>query len=56
MNEKLKEEMLRKAVDNRLACAAARKLAEDLGVSYNDVGALADALGIKITDCQLGCF
>ncbi len=56
MKKELKEEMLKKTVDGRLTCAAARKLAEDLGLSYKEVGSAADELGIKIKDCQLGCF
>jgi hypothetical protein len=48
--------MLKKVVDGRLSCASARKLAEDLGIPYKEVGAAADELGIKIKDCQLGCF
>lgn len=56
MNDTLKEELLRKAVDGRISCAVAQKLAEALGVSYREVGAAADELGIKIRDCQLGCF
>jgi LAO/AO transport system kinase len=47
---------MRKAVDRKLTCAVARKIAEDLGVPYADVGAVADQLGIKIKNCQLGCF
>ena len=31
-------------------------LAEKLGVPYHDVGAAANALSIKIKDCELGCF
>lgn len=56
MKKELKEKMLEKVADGRLSCAAARKLAEDLGISYKEVGAAADELGIKIRDCQLGCF
>ena len=56
MKEELKEEMLKKTVDGKLACAVARKLAEDLGLSYEEVGAAADELGIRIKNCQLGCF
>lgn len=56
MKEELKEEMLSKTVDGKLACAAARKIAEKLGISYREVGEAADELGIKIKDCQLGCF
>ena len=56
MKKELKEEMLKKAVNGRLSCAAARKIAEELGVSYREVGSAADALGIRIKNCQLGCF
>jgi hypothetical protein len=56
MKEKLKEEIMKKAVDRKLPCAAARKMAEDLGLPYSEVGAAADELGIKIKNCQLGCF
>ncbi len=56
MKDELKEEMLKRAVDGRVSCAVARKLAEDLGVSYREVGAAANDLGIKIENCELGCF
>jgi hypothetical protein len=56
MEEKLREEIMKRAVDRRLSCAVARKIAEDFGISYSSVGAAADELGIKIKDCQLGCF
>jgi len=54
--EKLKEEMLKKAVNGKLSCAVARKIADNLGISYKEVGDMANDLGIKIKDCQLGCF
>ncbi len=56
MKEDLKEEMLKKAKDGKLSCAEARQLAERLGLPYKEVGTAADELGIKIKDCQLGCF
>jgi hypothetical protein len=56
MKEELKKELLRKAVDGRLACAVAREIAGDMKVSYKEVGDAADELKIKITNCQLGCF
>lgn len=56
MNEELKKEMIEKATDGKLSCAAARKIAEALNLSYREVGHAADELGIKIKDCQLGCF
>ncbi len=56
MKEKLREEMMKKAVDRKLPCAVARKIAEDFDIPYSEVGAAADELGIKIKNCQLGCF
>jgi hypothetical protein len=56
MKEKLIEEILKKAVDGKLTCAAARKIAEDAGVSYSEIGSAANELGVRIKDCQLGCF
>lgn len=56
MKEKLREEMLKKAVDGKLTCAAARQIAEELGIPYAEVGAAADELGVRIKNCQLGCF
>jgi hypothetical protein len=55
-NDKIIEEIKKKAIENKLPCATARKVAEELGVSYKDVGEAADLLHIKITGCQLGCF
>ncbi|MDP1759638.1 MAG: hypothetical protein Q8K77_07570 [Thermodesulfovibrionales bacterium] len=52
----IEEEITRKAVKGRLSCGAARKIAEEAGVSYKIVGNAADRLKIKITNCQLGCF
>jgi hypothetical protein len=56
MNKELKEEMLKEVVEGKLPCAIARKIAEDQKVSYSEVGEAANELGIKITNCQLGCF
>lgn len=56
MKEELKKEMLKKALDGKLTCAQARQLAERLGLHYKEVGTAANELGIKIKDCQLGCF
>jgi hypothetical protein len=56
MKDELKEEMLKKAVDGKLSCAAAMKIAESLGLQPGEVGKAANELGIKIKNCQLGCF
>ncbi|MCP4454504.1 MAG: hypothetical protein GY809_23860 [Planctomycetes bacterium] len=39
-----------------LSCHRAHVLAEDLAVSLRDIGDICDDRGIKIVDCQLGCF
>lgn len=39
-----------------VACPAAWNVAKDLSVSRLDVGVMIDRLGIRVTDCQLGCF
>jgi hypothetical protein len=44
------------AKDSRLSCTLARKIAEELDVSYKEVGEAADKLRIKIKNCELGCF
>ncbi len=45
-----------RSVDQRISCADARTIAEELGISYAEIGKVADELKIKIRDCQLGCF
>lgn len=42
--------------DGYVACPAAWKIADDAGISRLDVGAMLDRLGIRVTDCLLGCF
>lgn len=45
-----------KAVDGKVTCPVLRKLSEDMGVPYKVAGAAADAQGIKVHNCDLGCF
>ena len=52
----LTEAVMAKAVDGRITCPVLRKLAEDSGVVYKVAGAAADAAGIKVKNCDLGCF
>jgi hypothetical protein len=44
------------APEGRIACAAAFRLAEELGLSRLNLGEFLDELKIKIIQCQLGCF
>ncbi len=43
-------------VDDRLPCAGAWKIAEELQIKKLDVSCAAEAMKIKITPCQLGAF
>lgn len=45
-----------KATEGRLTCPVLRKFAEDHGVPYKVAGAAADAAGIRVKNCDLGCF
>ncbi len=52
----IKEKLLRVAKDKRIPCIKALSLAKRLKVKPMEIGRAANELGIKITDCQLGCF
>ena len=39
-----------------VTCPSGWEIARDAGVSRLDVGAMIDKLGVRVTDCQLGCF
>jgi tRNA (adenine37-N6)-methyltransferase len=43
-------------INGKLPCAVAYRLANELGVHVSEVGHAADASGVKISVCQLGCF
>ena len=42
--------------DGNLPCAAAFKIAKQAEVPKIAVGGMTDRLGIRITNCQIGCF
>ena len=57
MKRALIEERVRaKAKNNRIACKQALALAVELGVTPKRVGDAANALKIRVSACQLGCF
>jgi LAO/AO transport system kinase len=56
MKDKIAEEIKKKALNNRISCSVARKIARELSVSLKEVGSAANELKVKITDCELGCF
>jgi len=56
VDEKVLEAVKAKAVEGRLYCAVALKLAEELKVPPKEIGKAANVLDIKIAKCSLGCF
>ncbi len=56
VTEELKAAVLAKAVDGRITCPVLRRLAEEHGVPYKVVGAAADLAGVRVRNCDLGCF
>jgi len=54
--EELRSRIRAAASGGKIPCAAAFRLAEELGLSRKDLGELLNELRIKIIQCQLGCF
>jgi hypothetical protein len=44
------------ADENRLSCATAWAIADDLKIKRLDVSCAVEALGLRMVQCQLGCF
>lgn len=42
--------------EGRLDCAEAFRLAEEFSLTVGQIGKACDDLGIRIRNCQLGCF
>ena len=56
VTDEMKAAVAAKAVDGKVTCPVLRKYAEDTGVPYKVAGAAADMQGIKVHNCDLGCF
>jgi hypothetical protein len=54
--EELRAGLAAAAVDGRLSCAAAWRLADEGGLPRFLVGSVAETVGVRISRCQLGCF
>ena len=52
----LHDEILNASKDGDINCAQALAIARKLSITPKEVGAKIDELGIKIHNCQLGCF
>lgn len=56
VTDEMKTEVLAKAVDGKVTCPVLRKYAEEKGVAYKVAGAAADMAGVRVHNCDLGCF
>jgi len=56
VTDELKAAVLAKAADGKVTCPVLRKLADDHGVPNQVAGAAADMAGVKVGNCDLGCF
>ena len=52
----IKAAVQERAAEGKLRCAAAFRIAEELGMSPMVVGKAADDLGVRLERCQLGLF
>jgi hypothetical protein len=56
VTDEMKASIVAKSESGKVACPVLRKYAEDTGVPYKVAGAAADMAGIKVRNCDLGCF
>lgn len=56
LNEKIAEAVRLKLKAGKISCAAAHKIARDLGVTPAEVGVTIDLLEARINKCQLGLY
>jgi len=52
----LTDAILAKATEGRITCPVLRRLAEDHGVPNKVAGTAADLVGVRVHNCDLGCF
>jgi len=52
----LLDRIRRSLVNGKLPCEAARLISRETGVALSEIGAACERAGVKIVQCQLGCF
>ena len=55
-NKIIESLLAERSQEGRISCTEARRIAEETGVGYGEVGKTANRLRIKIRNCELGCF
>jgi len=56
MTEELQEKLRQLVTDGKITCAQAHLFAHDQSIELKKMKLLLDACGIKLKECQLGCF
>jgi hypothetical protein len=56
MTEELQEKLRQIASDGKISCAQAHLFARDQSIELKKIKPLLDACGVKLKECQLGCF
>jgi hypothetical protein len=56
INDDLKQEIIRQAKDNSIACKKTEEIAKKKGIPLGEIGKAIDILNINIVECQLGLF
>ncbi len=56
MSTELEEKITATLVDGQLPCPVTFQIAQALKISPREIGETVDNLGIRIVNCQLGCF
>lgn len=54
--EQLRQAVRSKAVEGRVTCKVLLETAAETGAPPAEIGRMCNELGIKIRECQLGCF
>jgi len=58
--EQVTDELVQTVVDasrdGKITCPLLRRIGEDSGLGYKVAGAAAEVAGVKVHNCDLGCF
>ncbi|HOW57085.1 MAG TPA: hypothetical protein PKZ12_03720 [Smithellaceae bacterium] len=56
VEQSLKQEIIKRSLDNKISCSAAAAIARKKKVTMSEVGMAIDILNLSITKCQIGLF
>lgn len=56
ISSQLEQKLASSVKDNKISCAQAYRISDELNMLYSDMGSQLDQLEIRLTTCQLGLF